>query len=392
MSGSVALLLATTLVMPAAPVATPAAPASLAAGDLVIQGRGYGHGRGMSQYGAQGAALAGKSSTEIMNFYYPGTTRAQAGGTIRIHLTADTTDGLRVVAVNGLRARDLGDGTVWTLPRSSNITSWSIDPYGTSQTRLRYYWAPTRQWVVWNGRSIFKGMAQFEGPAVTALVLPSGRQVGYRGALRTADRNGSSLDTINVVPLESYLRGVVPREAITSWRREALQAQAVAARTYSAYHRRLRATRDYDLCDTVSCQVYGGYGAEVASTDAAIADTAGVIRVRNGVPVIAEFSASSGGQTAPGDQPYQVGKADPYDGHAGNPHNRWQVTVERATAERVFGVGTLRSIVVSSRNGYGEWGGRALRVQVTGSAGTRTFTGEQVRYRLRLRSSWFNFG
>lgn len=385
MSGSVALLMATTLLVPPVPVAVSAA-------DLVIYGRGYGHGRGMSQYGAQGAALAGKSSTEIMNFYYPGTTRAQASGVIRIHITADTTDGLRVMAVNGLRIRDLGDGTVWTLPRTPNITSWSIDPYGTSRTRLRYYWAPTKRWAVWGGRSIFKGMAQFEGPAVTALVLPSGRQVGYRGALRTADRRGSGLDTINVVPLESYLRGVVPREAITSWRPAALQAQAVAARTYSAYHRRLRAKRDYDLCDTVSCQVYGGYGAEVGSTDEAIADTAGVIRISGGVPVIAEFSASSGGQTAPGDEPYQVAKADPYDGHPGNPHNTWKVTVKRSTAERVFGVGTIRRIVVSSRNGYGEWGGRALRVQVTGSDGVRTFTGEQVRYKLRLRSTWFNFG
>jgi stage II sporulation protein D len=385
-----ALLGGTILVTPPMPVAT-------TAGDLTILGRGFGHGRGMSQYGAQGAAIAGKSSSQILSFYYPRTVRSRAGGSIRVYLTADTTDGLQIAAVNGLRVRDLKDNAKWTLPRLKSITQWSINPYGTSRTRLRYYWAPTKKWVLWkvpDGRTAFKGMAQFEGPAVTPLVLPGGRRADYRGALRTADRNGSALDTINVVPLERYLRGVVPREAIPSWRPAALQAQAVAARTYSAYKRRLRAKYDYDLCDTARCQVYGGYGAEVASTDRAIRATAGVIRTYRGVPIIAEFSSSSGGQIASGPVPYQVGKADPYDAFPGNrnPHASWKVTVKRATAERAFGVGTIKRIVVIARNGQGQWGGRVLKVEVTGSAGKRVLSGAQVRSGLKLRSTWFTFG
>lgn len=366
------------------------------AGDLVVHGRGFGHGRGMSQYGAQGAAIAGRTATQILDFYYPGTATTTVSGAMRIWLTADTTASIKVKPATGLKVRDLGDNAVFTLPVSSSITQWAIDPYSTNRTRVSYYYAPQRRWIYWaaGGRSVLRGMAQFEGPPVTFLILPDGSSKPYRGALRAADRSGSELDTLNVLGLDLYVRGVVPKEAITSWRPAALQAQAIAARTYSVSRRdaAVAAGKDYDLCDTVSCQVYGGYAGEVASTNSAVAATAGRIRTYAGRPILAEFSSSNGGYTAPGPVAYQVGKADPYDGYPGNgnPNHSWTVTLNRATVQANLGVGTLRRIRVDDRNGLGTWGGRVISATAVGSAGSRTLTGEQMRFALGVRSAWFS--
>jgi stage II sporulation protein D len=361
-----------------------------AGADTTISGRGFGHGRGMSQYGAQGAAIAGKSVQQILDFYYPGTTVGKATGSIRVKVTADTTDGIRVGTVNRLRVRDLKAGKVYTLPKASTRNQWSIDPYGDHGTKVSSFDAKTRKWTLWK---TFTGMTQFEGAAVTGLILPSGAVRRYRGALRAIDVSGAHLDTVNVVSLEYYLRGVVPREALSSWRPAALQAQAVAARTYSVFHRNRATRRAYDLCDTISCQVYGGYDSEKASTNTAIAATAGQIRLYQGKPIIAEFSSSNGGATATGEVPYQVMKLDSWDAYPGNgnPNVTWTVTRTATEMQSAFDVGSIRSLRVLKRSGVGPGGGRALTVEAVGSKGRRVLTGDQLRGRLHLRSSWIAF-
>jgi stage II sporulation protein D len=366
-------------------------PAAVAATDLTINGKGFGHGRGMSQYGAQGQALAGRSATQILDFYYPGSATGTTSGYVRVWTTADTSPGIYVRATSGLRARSLSTNTAWTLPTSSTVTSWILAPYGDHQTRLSYYRSSTRTWVLWK---TLAGMGQFEGryeASLVTMVLPNGTTVTYRGRLRTADRPGTDLDTLNVLTMEYYLRGVVPKEAITSWRPAALQAQAVAARTYADRKRRAPLGSDYDLCDTTSCQVYGGAAAEVASTNSAIAATSGRIRTYSGQPIDAQFSSSNGGYTAPGGLAYLPAKADPYDDypHNGNPNANWTITMSKATAGSRLGVGTLTSLLVLSRNGFGTWGGRVVSVRATGTTATKTFTGEQARFALRLKSDWF---
>ncbi|MGZ0148409.1 SpoIID/LytB domain-containing protein [Kribbella sp. WER1] len=365
-------------------------PAAAAAPDTAITGRGFGHGRGLSQYGAQGAALAGKSVNQILDFYYPRTTTGKATGSIRVRISADTTDGVRVSVVNGLAVRSLATGKVYPLPKASTIDQWSIDPNGEHGTKLSSYDASTKKWTLYK---TFTGMAQFEGAAVIGLILPSGAVRRYRGALRAIDVSGAHLDTVNVLPLESYLRGVVPREAVTSWRPAALQAQAVAARTYSVYHRDRASGRAYDLCDTTSCQVYGGYDDEETSTNNAIAATAGQIRLYNGKPIIAEFSSSNGGATAAGDAAYQVTKVDGWDAYPrnGNPNVTWRVTRSAAEMQAVFNVGSIRFVRVLKRTGVGPGGGRAVTVQAVGSRGSRVLTADQVRIRLHLRSAWISF-
>ena len=223
------------------------------------------------------------------------------------------------------------------------------------------------------------------------MVLPNGTTATYRARLRTADRAGTDLDTLNVLTMEYYLQGVVPKEAITTWRPAALQAQAVAARTYAASQ--VGSHNDYDLCDTVTCQVYGGYAAEVASTNAAVVATSNQIRTYAGKPIFAQFSSANGGYTAPGDQPYLVAKPDPYDGRAGNgnPNSDWTVSLDRAATEAKVGVGTIEQINVLERNGYGTWGGRVVSVEIRGTAGTKTFSGDELRFLLGLKSTWIQF-
>jgi SpoIID/LytB domain protein len=369
-------------------VQAPEAVAVQQAAMKTIQGRGFGHGRGMSQYGAQGAAIAGKSAKQILDFYYPGTAVGRATGSIRIRINADSSDGVRVAVADNLRVRDISAGKVWTLPRSASMSQWSLDPYGEHGTQLKSFDAKKRTWTVW---SYFKGMGQFEGPAVIALIVPSGSQTGYRGSLRTLDVAGPHFDTINVLPLETYLLGVVPRESPSGWRPAALQAQAVAARTYAAYHRRWAGSRGYDLCDTTACQVYGGWGSEVSSTNSAIRTTAGQIRLYRNTPIMAEFSSSNGGATVASGMPYQVTKADGWDAYPGNRNANadWTVTRSTAAVQAAFGVGALRTLKVLSRTGVGPGGGRVLRIEAVGVSGRKVLTGDQLRSKLKLRSNWF---
>ena len=132
----------------------------------------------------------------------------------------------------------------------------------------------------------------------------------YRGSLRSLrPSSGSrSRDTVNVLRLDDYLKGVVPREMPASWSPAAVQAQAIAARTYAAYERAHPLTDTYQICDTTSCQVYGGYSSEHPDSNAAIEATAGKIQTYGGDPAFTQFSSSSGGWTSAGSVPYLVAK------------------------------------------------------------------------------------
>jgi stage II sporulation protein D len=382
----VALVTGSTLLSATAVAVPPPEPEAT----QTITGRGFGHGRGMSQYGAQGAALAGRSAKTILDFYYPGTTVGKATGNIRVQLRADTTDGVRVTAIRKLRLRDLKTGKLYTLPVASTRNQWSIDPYGEHGAKVSSYNTTTKKWTLWK---TLTGIGQFEGPTAISLILPSGKTVRYRGMLRPADLSGAHFDTINVLPLELYLRGVVPREAVTTWKAAALQVQAVAARTYSVFHRNRSTKRAYDLCDTTACQVYGGYNDEEKTTNAAIAATTGQVRLYKGKPIMAEFSSSNGGATADGPVAYQVMKADAWDSYPGNknPNVTWTVTRTSSQLQSTFGVGTLKSLRVVRRTGVGPSGGRVLTVEAVGSKGKVVLTGDQVRLRLHMRSAWFAF-
>jgi SpoIID/LytB domain protein len=357
---------------------------------VVMHGRGFGHGHGMSQYGAQGAAKQGLSTRRILEFYYPGTRSGRVGGSVRVLITENIGSPTIVVARPGLAVHDLTKGTTTKVPTSgpaAKATRWKMSGRGKA-TRVSYR---TGAWHLWR---TLKGNGEFRSSrAPLTLVLP-GARVTYRGTLRSMDPISSTTHriTVNKVSLEAYVKGVVPREMPSSWRPAALRAQAVAARSYAANAIGDSTDPRFNLCDSTSCQVYGGLSAEVTSTNKAVAATAGEVRTYHGQPAFTQFSASNGGEVAPGSQPYLVGKPDPYDSRAVDPYTSWTV---RVTARRIQhawpALGRLRSIEVTSRDGAGKWGGRITGLTLHGSNADRDLTGDGFRAKLGLRSTYLSF-
>ena len=358
-----------------------------------ISGHGYGHGHGMSQYGAQGAALKGLTYTRIVKFYYPGTSWAKAKGKVRVLITADYTSDLQVRPRPGLRVRDLADGSSWLLPRGNGISSWRMLP-AAGRTAVQYRnGSGWHRWTTPNGRKSFRSNGEVFAPGPVTMVMPSGALKAYRGTLRIARPSPGSAarDTINVVTMDTYVQGVVPYEMPTSWQQQALRAQSVAARTYAAWQRAQSPNRYYQICDTTACQVYGGVAAEQTSTNTAVQATAGRILTYGGKPAFTQFSASSGGWTSAGGVPYLPAQRDPYDGFAGNYVHDWSVEVSAAALERAYpAIGRLISARVTKRDGNGEWNGRVLTMVLEGTNGRAHITGDDFRWKLGLRSTWFS--
>lgn len=380
-------------------VVTPALPAGAVAvdqsyrvpdsGTFTVRGHGYGHGRGMSQHGAQGAALKGLTHEQILAFYYPGTDLGTAKHKIRIRITADSTRDLIVLPAPGLAVRDRGTMTLHPLPTNLGATRWKLDVTGDNKNAVFYEANGWKQWKPGNQATLV-GEGAFVASGPLTLVTPSGQR-SYRGSLRaTAPSAGSTdRDTVNVLSLDNYVRGVVAREMPASWSPEAVQSQAVAARTYAAWHRAQYKTRYYDLCDTTACQVYGGLSDEHPLADAAVTATARQVLRYGGTPAFTQFSASSGGWITAGTLPYQVAKADPYDGWSGNTSHTWTVKLKAATIQKRYpAIGKLKRIRVISRDGNGEWKGRILKLVLDGTKRDRTISGDEFRFGFGLKSTW----
>jgi stage II sporulation protein D len=371
---AVALLPALAAVVPAQ-----AAPDRRAPSTVTFTTIGNGHGKGLSQYGARNRAAAGQGWKTIVRHYYPRTSWGSARGLIRVQISEDTSKDVVVRARPGLKVHSLGGRKTWRLPakvRGARVGSWKILPAGHS-SKVLYR---TRGWHPWRTA---KGDAEFTAGGAPIVLLKPGGRASYRGALRSASVNasGSSRDTVNVLPLDTYLRGVIADEVPASWPANAVRAQAVAARTYAAFERRDSRSQPFDLCDTANCQVYGGVSAEHPLSDAAIRATARRIVTFGGKPAFAQFTASNGGWSVDGGYPYLRAREDTFDhGIAGDP------TTMRFSAAQVAGVwpgiGDLVSIKVTERDGHGPFGGRATRIRVVGTDSSVTATGDQVK-------SWF---
>ncbi len=370
--------------LPAAPAAADDSWQVPRSTSLVIKGHGYGHGRGMSQYGAEGAAREGLDWKQIADFYYPGTEMGRAHGQIRVLVSADTTDDLVVVAQGGLTVTDLASDDTLTLP-ARDTTRWRVAP---ADAGSRVQWLDGARWRTWR-RLDGNGALAASGEPVQ-LVTPTGLR-SYRGRLTAVPLSGGRV-TVNSVRLESYLRGVVPLEMPASWSPAAVRAQAVAARTYAAYERAHPRSSAFDVYDTTASQVYGGASAEHPDSDTAIRATRRRVLTDDGEPAFTQFGSSNGGWSVAGSLPYQQAVRDPYDGWSGNPVHDWSVTVWDTTFENAWpALGNLRRIVVTRRDGNGDWGGRVASMRLVGSRDTVTVSGDTLRSELGLRSTWVTF-
>ena len=349
---------------------------------ITITGDGYGHGKGMSQYGAYGAARApyDLGFREILRFYYPGTDLGTTGGKVKVLISADDDRDLVVDDRGGLTVRNVATGRTWK-PDVPKATQWRIRPSGAANV-ISYR---TSAWHSW--RTV-KGDAELAaGGKPLELRTPDG-VVAYRGALRSTLRNRTRL-TVNVLPMEGYVRGVVPAEVYASWPQQALRAQAVASRTYAAYEREHTNNPAFDLCDTAACQAYGGYSGEATSSNDAVTATARKVLAYQGETAFAQFSASNGGWTVAGQFPYLPAQQDPYEG-ASRDYYGWTASVSDVDVEKAYNVEDLVSLRIATRDGRGGRGGRVETVELVSSTGWQgTVTGESFRSHFGMRSTMF---
>jgi SpoIID/LytB domain protein len=356
-------------------------------GTVTITGHGFGHGHGLSQWGAEGAARQGLDYRHIISFYFPHTSWGSAGGKVRVLITADTTRSVVVTARSGLQAHWVGHHRIWKLThRVPAAKRWRIVPVSHGRSKLQY------KVKAWHKLAVVNGDLEFNaGGAPITLSLPGGRSVAYRGILRAASPHagGMDRDTVNIVSLDRYLQGVVPSEIPALWHPAAVQAQAVAARTYAAYERADQHGY-YQICDTAACQVYGGYSAEHPASNAAVAATAGQIVTYGGKPAFTQFSASNGGATLAGGEPYLVSQTDKYD-KAVSPYLNWSKTVTAADVEARWPViGQLVDIQTTPSTANAPGAGYVSTVTIEGTKHSVTVTGDAFRSWAGLRSTWFS--
>ncbi|HKN51714.1 MAG TPA: SpoIID/LytB domain-containing protein, partial [Amycolatopsis sp.] len=386
-------------------------------GVFALTGHGWGHGHGLSQYGAYGAAkVDGMTYRQILAFYYPDTTPTglPLGSPVRVVLH-DTMAGQLPVAPRGgakLTVTTTADGVPpCILPDSvdggkTSVAQWRARVITTSDGERMRVQAST-DGNTWNTDPTITdcdpawskpldGSVTFDGGGITDLVR-GGAIAPYRGNLRAAF-TGTRIYVVNIVPIDQYLRSVVPSEMPSSWAPAALQSQAVAARTYAAYEIAHPKNKPYyDMYDDTRDQMYIGQSHEAASTTAAVMATedpdaqTGDILTSNGGPAFTQFSSSNGGWTVYGGQPYLPAQKDPYDGLVPSSVHDWSTTVPATTIAKLYGkqIGQLQSIAVTGRDGHGQWGGRVTSLDLRGSSGTVTVTGTDFRLALGLRSEWF---
>ena len=371
MHRTAALLATLALIVVSGAAARPYAPATSkasAAGQptFVVTGRGWGHGVGMSQWGAYGYATRGWTHDQIVAHYFPGT-----------ELGAAPVARVRVLLAEG----------------RGSVKVASALPFGVRDASGQRTELDAKAYAFGPGLRVLAGRAPLAGPL---LFLPSGTEPltldgrRYRGQLEVTVVAGK-LRVVNAVGLEAYLAGVVPDEVPSAWPSEALKAQAVVARSYALASRR---SGPYDLYADTRSQVYGGVASEEATTTAAIGETAGQVVLFGGKVAQTFFFSTSGGRTASAQDtwsgeaiPYLVSVPDPYDD--ASPHHRWGPVAYTAPAlAKRLGV---KGAVVDMRMTVNP-SQRVDAVTVVTSTGEATLTGGDVRTKLGLRSTWFRVG
>jgi stage II sporulation protein D len=362
-------------VLAAAAVAWPGAAAAKPA--LYISGAGFGHGIGMSQWGADGFARHGYDYATILGHYYAATTLGTVPTSQHVRVLMTTRGTVAFAGASRAGGHTLSPSRRYTATASGG----SIAVVSSTGRAVGTFAAPLR----------------VSGPGPLTLFGTAGNGVRdgrYRGALELRPAGGQ-VQVVNVVALESYVRGVVAAEVPASWPMAALETQAVATRTYA-----IAATvsnQPYTQYSDTRSQSYRGVGAEDPRSDAAERTTAGQVVEYLGAPVATYFFSSSGGETEDvqnvflGTQPdpWLTAVADPYD--ALSPDHRWgPITLSLASVQSRLGgliKGAFKGIHVTRRGASP----RIVSAQVLGSGGDTTISGPQLESRLGLKDTWAYF-
>lgn len=351
-----------------------ATPAPAAAGGVtwVVHGRGFGHGVGMSAYGAYGYALHGKSYQFILGHYYTGTSLGQLPKPRVVRVLLDISSG------------DVGfsEATSACGQKLEPQRSYEAHRVGNS-VRLRTS----------GGKPLANCGATLRAAGAGKIAIAG---LGtYRGALETVPTESSSgsLNVVNALAVDAYVKGVVPNESPPSWPSEELKAQAVASRSFA-----LTAGvggNGFDLYADTRSQVYKGLESEYSSSNSAVEETHGQVVMYNGQIAETLFSACSGGHTENIQNvfggpaiPYLQGVTDPYDYLC--PLHTWTLKFsgpEISTRLGAYLDGRLKQVVIT-KTGVSP---RIISAKLVGTGGTTTVTGEQLEVALGGYGTWMTF-
>ena len=353
---------------------------------MVMEGRGWGHGIGMSQYGADGYALHHWKYPAIIEHYYTG---------VKLGRVANVP--IRVLLRSGTASATVTDAARFN-------ATWTA----SGKVRTAHLAARATATVTWSGGAyhLRAGAGSWSaGTPITFVPLTSrlklltandnGHVGHYRGRLRIVHLS-DGLEIVNTLPLETYLYGVVPCESPASWPAEALKAQAVAARSYA--YRLTGRGGSFDVYCTTASQYYGGADSETVATDKAVNSTKGIVPKYKGTPIVAYFFSTSGGHTenienvwtGASPVPYLKGVPDPYD--TTSPYHVWPNNPIRRTPAQLaaamgFAKGPLRAVYVVKRG----TSPRVVKALLIGDKGWAVTNGASLRADLGLRDAWVYF-
>jgi stage II sporulation protein D len=336
-----------------------------------VHGRGFGHGVGMSAYGAYGFAKHGKSYRFILGHYYRGTSigSLEKSRVVRVLLDISPSDvefsGATSACGKALDPRRSYEAH--RAGRSVRLRSSGGKPLANCGRRLR---------------AAGRGKITIAGHGT------------YRGALETVptESDAGSLNVVNALAIEQYAKGVMSNEVPPSWPTEELKAHAVAVRSIAI-------TGDvdgngFDLYSDTRSQVYEGLESEYASTNAAVAATRGQVVMYGGEIAQTFYSACSGGHTESVENvfgtaiPYLVGVPDPYDHYC--PLHKWTLEFTGPEISSRLGAylkGKLKRVVIT-RTGVSP---RIISAKLIGTGGVSTVTGSQLSVALGGHDTWMKF-
>ena len=297
-----------------------------------VKGGGFGHGIGLSQYGAYGLAKHKKGWKQIVLHYYLHTTiGATSNRTVRV-LLLPYQSSVRFSGATSACGATLSETKTYSARRSGGDVLL-LNPKG--------------------------GTIKNCGPLLNAT---GGKSVtlrgkgGYRGALQVRPSSvPGKVNAINALGVDPYVQGVVALESPSSWPINALRAQAVVARSYGLTSS--VGGKGFELYDTTASQVYGGLSAETSRTNQAVRDTELQVVKYKGAIAQTFFFSTSGGYTESNEFvfggkpiPYLRGVTDPYDDTS--PYHRWVRKYSTAGITSALGGlvrGKLRKFVVLRR-------------------------------------------
>ena len=374
LAGLLVLLIPTTAVADVLPVR------------FIITGSGFGHGVGLSQIGAEGLALEGKSATDILTYYFPGTqvTTAPITQSIRVNIAHQST----YQAITGTSLQ-LYKGDLTTtpiaVPQGATLKFSMVGKVISPTITLKG--SPT---VLVPSGALFS--VKWDG-----VVKVAGISLKYGSvALRAV---ASKMEVTTTLALDTeYIYGI--SEMSSAWPTAAIQSQAIASRTYGlARIATIRKECDCNVYSTIYDQNFVGYSKESepligALWKAAVDATAGMTVTYNNAPINVYFFSSSGGMTQRSEDvwgtayPYLTNVADPYslDLVLNPTYSHWQRVINQKDMSAAFGLPDVASIAIDARTPSNS----VISLTATSSTGVKaTLLVGVFKTKLKIPASWF---